>query len=133
MRFQEFAFVTDPQTGLVCCRVPVGPATEELTQGIRSYYADKAAQFGYVGFSWEIDDLFHARSEYLTVVDSAGELVMTCRGTRRSPGEPLPFEMADQEDGSRYVLDPDRMVVDFNTYTYRPGSYEQAMPLQIAG
>lgn len=133
MRFQDFAFITDPQTGLVCCRVPVEPATEEITQGIRSYYADKAAQFGYAGFSWEIDDLFHARSEYLTVVDSAGELVMTCRGTRRSPGEPLPFEMADQEDGKRYVLDPDRMVVDFNTYTYRPGSYEQAMPLQIAG
>jgi hypothetical protein len=66
-------------------------------------------------------------------VDGDGDLVMTCRGTHRGPGEPLPFEMALQEDGTSYVLDPERPVMDFNTYTYRPGSYEQAMPLLVAG
>jgi hypothetical protein len=133
VRFEDFAFLRDSETGLVCCRVPVEPSTEEMTRKIRSYYAERVTQFGYVGFSWEIDDIFHRRSVYVFVVDPAGDLVMTCRGTHRRPGEPLPFEMALREDGTSYVLDPGEPVVDFNTYTYRPGSYETAMPLLVAG
>jgi len=133
VRFEDFAFVSDPETGLVCCRVPAEPATEETTREIRAYYAERVTQFGYAGFSWEIDDFFHRRSAYIFVVDAAGELVMTCRGTYRRPGEVLPFEMAMREDGTSYALDPGRPVVDFNTYTYRPGSYDTAMPLLVAG
>jgi hypothetical protein len=132
MRFEDFPFILDPKNGLVCCCVPVTPETEELTQGVRTYYAQRAAQFGYVGFSWEIDDVFHRRSVYFVITDGAGNLVMMGRGTHRRPGEELPFEMAVRGDGSSYVLDPEHPVMDFNTYTYQPGAYETAMPLEIA-
>ncbi|HSG38059.1 MAG TPA: hypothetical protein VLE27_00355 [Thermoanaerobaculia bacterium] len=131
MRFEDFAFIYDKSNGLVCCCVPVAPATEELTRAVRSFYAERVTQFGYTGFSWEIDDIFHQRSVYLTVTDGSGNLVMHCRGTHRPPGEVLPFEMASREDGSSYALDPEIPVMDFNTYTYQPGTYEAAMPLQI--
>ena len=133
MRFEDFAFVVDPESGLMCCRVPVGSQTRELTESVRAFYSDRVAQFGYMGFSWEIDDLFHERSVYLSVVDGSGDLVMNCRGTPRRPGEALPFEMALRDGGPSYALDPERPVMDFNTFTYKPGFYEQAMPLQIAG
>ena len=61
MRFEDFAFINDPKTGLVCSCVPVNPATEELTKSVRSFYVERVTQFGYTGFSWEIDDLFHRR------------------------------------------------------------------------
>lgn len=51
VRFKDFAFVSDPETGLVCCRVPAEPATEEMTREIRAYYAERVTQFGYTGFS----------------------------------------------------------------------------------
>ena len=133
MRFEDFAFIHDPRTGLVCSCVPVNPDTEELTRSVRSFYEERVTQFGYVGFSWEIDDMFHHRSVYLVVSDGSGNLVMTCRGTHRLSGEPLPFELALRDDGTSYVLDPERPVMDFNTYTYQPGAYETAMPLQIVG
>lgn len=133
MRFEDFPFLLDPKNGLVCCCVPAAPETEELTRTLRTYYAERAAQFGYVGFSWEIDDIFHRRSVYFVTTDGAGDLVMMGRGTHRRPGEGLPFEMAVREDGSSYTLDPEHPVMDFNTYTYRPGAYATAMPLEIAG
>jgi|GEM_PF-2720042 len=133
MRFEDYAFINDPKNGLVCSCVPVNPDTEELTRSVRSFYEERVTQFGYTGFSWEIDEVFHQRSVYLVVSDGAGNLVMTCRGTHRRPGEILPLEMALREDGSSYVLDPDRPVMDFNTFTYQPGAYEIAMPLQIIG
>ena len=133
MRFEDFPFILDSKNGLVCCCVPVTPETEELTRSLRMYYAERAAQFGYVGFSWKIDDIFHGRSVYFVITDRSGNLVMMGRGTHRRPGEELPFEMAVREDGSSYVVDhPEHPVMDFNTYTYRPGAYETAMPLEIA-
>ncbi|MES1243365.1 MAG: hypothetical protein ABUT39_17270 [Acidobacteriota bacterium] len=77
-----------------------------------------------MGFSWDIDDIFHRRSAYFVITDGSGHLVMMGRGTHRRPGEKLPFEMALREDGSSYVLDPEHPVMDFNTYTYQPGTYE---------
>jgi hypothetical protein len=133
VRFEDFAFINDPKTGLVCSCVPVTPATEEMTRAVRTFYVERVTQFGYTGFSWEIDDVFHQHSVYLVVSDGNGNLVMTCRGTHRHLGDVLPFELALRDDGTSYVLDPDRLVMDFNTYTYQSGAYETAMPLQIVG
>lgn len=136
MRFEEFAFLMDPGTRLGCYNVPVNPETEDITRDLREWYTERAAEFGDAGFSWETDELFHRRSVYLVIADAQGEVVMSCRGTHRRPGEPLPFEMALRDGAPSYALDPadpDTPVLDFNTFTYQPGFYEQAMPLQIAG
>jgi hypothetical protein len=101
---------------LLCAGDPGHRGSDEI---IRSFYAELVTQFGYTGFSWEIDDIFHRRSIYLVISDGAGNLVMNCRGTHRRPGEILPFEMALRDNGPSYALDPDRPVMDFNTYTYR--------------
>ena len=45
-RFEDFPFILDSKNGLVCCCVPVTPETEELTRSLRTYYAERAAQFG---------------------------------------------------------------------------------------
>ena len=132
MRFEDFPFILDPKNSLVCCCVPVAPETEDLTRTLRTYYAERAAQFGYVGFSWDIDDVFHKRSVYFVITNESGNLVMMGRGTHRRPGEGLPFEMGVREDGSSYSLSSEQAVMDFNTYTYAPGAYETAMPLEIA-
>lgn len=132
MRFEDFPFLLDPKNELVCCCVPVTPETEELTRMLRTHYAERAAQFGYVGFSWEIDEIFHRRSVYFVITNGSGNLVMMGRGTHRQPDGGLPFEMALREDGSSYVLKADVLVMDFNTYTYQAGAYDTAMPLEIA-
>jgi hypothetical protein len=133
MRFEDFPFIHDPKNALLCCCVPVIPETEELTRRLRTYYAGRTVQFGYVGFSWDIDDIFHRRSAYFVITDGSGDLVMMGRGTHRRPDEGLPFEMAVLEDGSSYVLSSKQPVMDFNTFTYRSrADYETAMPLEIA-
>ena len=103
MHFEDFPFILDPKNGLVCCCVPV------------------------------IDDIFHRRSVYFVITNGSGKLVMMGRGTHRKPGAGLPFEMALRENGSSYALNTEQQVMDFNTYTYEPGCYETAMPLEIAG
>jgi hypothetical protein len=133
VRFEELAFLTDPETGLGCYNVPVTPETEDITRDLREWYAERAAEFGDTGFSWEIDELFHRRSVYLVIADAQGEVVMSCRGTHRRPGEPLLFETALRDGAPSYALDPDLPVMGFNTFIYQPGFYEKAMPLQIAG
>ena len=88
--------------------------------------------FGYVGFSHEIDNVFHKRSTYLYVTES-NKVVMTGRVTVRPLGTIVPFEMGVREDGGSYRLDGKEPVVNINTYTYIRGYYEKAMPLLTAG
>ncbi|MDQ3797979.1 MAG: hypothetical protein M3384_00875, partial [Acidobacteriota bacterium] len=88
--------------------------------------------FGYVGFSREIDNVFQARSTYLYITE-AENVIMTCRVTPRPPGTIVPFEMGIRESGSFYRLADDEPVADINTYTYARGYYERAMPLLAAG
>lgn len=90
------------------------------------------ANFGYVGFSREIDDVFHRRSTYVYITEAA-KVVMTCRVTPRPAGGIVPFEMGLREDGGSYRLSDEERVVDINTYTYVRGYYESAMPLLAAG
>ncbi len=74
MRFEDFPFISDPKTGLVCSCVPVTLETEELTRAVRTFYVERVTQFGYTGFSWEIDDICH---QALATMPSS-----------REPGEP---------------------------------------------
>jgi len=90
------------------------------------------SNFGYVGFSREIDNVFHQRSTYSYIAESA-RVVMTCRVTARPPGQIIPLEMGVRENGDSYHLTDEERVVDINTYTYVRGYYELAMPLLAAG
>lgn len=90
--------------------------------------------FGYEGFSYEIDDIFHTRSTYVYITE-ANIVVMTCRVTSRPVGTIVPFEMGVREDGGSYRLGEEEPVVDINTYTYVRGYYkkDQALRLLAAG
>jgi hypothetical protein len=133
VRFEEYAFLLDPETGLGCYRVPVAPETDDVTRDLREWHAERSVELGYAGFSWDLDEPFHRRSDYLVIADAQGEVVMSCRGTRRRPGEPLPFETAQRDGAPPYALDPDLPAVSFNTFTCRSGFSERILPLQIAG
>jgi hypothetical protein len=133
MRHSKYADLYDPEHGLTCHRVPVDGTTDGLVEPVRDMFIASMTNFGYVGFSREIDDIFHRRSTYVYVTGQTGEVLMTCRVTPRDPGTIVPFEMGLKEDGGSYRLDQDEHVVDINTYTYVPGHYEHSMPLLVAG
>lgn len=132
MPHSDFAVMYDRKNGLTCCHVPVNSNTEDLVESVREMFIASMNIFGYVGFSREIDDVFHRRSTYVYVTESE-KIVMTCRVTARPPGEIVPLEMGVREDGGSYQLTGDEQVVDINTYTYVRGYYENAMPLLAAG
>jgi hypothetical protein len=132
MRHCDYTKLYDPATRLTCHQVPVDGTTDDLVEPVRCMFIAGMNNFGYVGFSREIDDVFHRRSTYVYVMESA-KIVMTCRVTARPSGEIVPFEMGVRDDGGSYCLGGEEPVVDINTYTYIRGYYEQAMPLLAAG
>lgn len=132
MRGGAFAKLYDHASGLTCHQVPVNATTDALVESVRDIFIASIKEFGYVGYSREIDDVFHKRSAYIYITKSE-KVVMTCRVTTRSLGEIMPFEMGLREDGGSYRLAQEEQAVDINTYTYVRGYYEQAMPLLAAG
>ena len=132
MRHSDFAKLYDSATGLTCHQVPVDGTTDDLVEPVRDMFIASMNNFGYVGFSYKIDNVFHKRSTYLYITQS-NRVVMTCRVTARPSGTIVPFEMGVLEGGDSYRLDEKEQVVDVNTYTYIRGHYEQAMPLLTAG
>lgn len=133
MHHSDFAVLYDPVTELTCHRVPVDGTTRGLVEPVRGLFVACMSNFGYVGFSYEIDDVFHRRSSYIYITDSAGNVIMTCRATRRDSGTVVPFETGLREDGRSYHLSDAPRVVEINTYTYVRGHYDHAMPLLVAG
>lgn len=132
MRHGAFAKLYDQVNGLTCHQVPVNATTDALVESVRDTFIASTKEFGYVGYSREIDDVFHKRSVYVYITQSE-KVVMTCRVTTRSFGEIMPFEMGVREDGGSYHLAEEEQAVDINTYTYVRGYYEHAMPLLAAG
>jgi hypothetical protein len=128
----DFAVLYDRINGLTYHQVPVNDTTKDLVESNREMFITSMNNFGYVGFSHEIDNIFHQRSTYAYIAESA-KVVMTCRVTSRPPGEIIPLEMGLRENGGSYHLTDEERVVDINTYTYVRGHYELAMPLLAAG
>lgn len=127
-----FAKLYDRANGLTCHQVPVNATTDALVESVRDFYIASIKEFGYVGYSRKIDDVFHKRSTYVYITESE-KVVMLCRVTSPCPGEIVPLEMGIREDGGSYRLAEEEQVVDMNTYTYVRGYYEHAMPLLAAG
>jgi hypothetical protein len=132
MPHSDFAVLYDQGNGLTCHQVPVNSTTEDLVESVRDMFIASVNKFGYVGFSREIDDVFHRRSTYVYITE-ATKIVMTCRVTARPLGAIVPLEMGVREDGGSYHLTVGERTVDMNTYTYVSGYYEHAMPLLAAG
>jgi hypothetical protein len=127
----DFAKLYDRTTGLTCHFVPVNDTTSDLVDAVRDMFIVSMNNFGYVGFSRKIDDVFHRRSTYVYITEAA-KVVMICRVTDRPLGAIVPFELGVRKDGSSYHLAGEEQIVDINTYTYVRG-YKHAMPLMAAG
>lgn len=132
MNQSDFAKFYDPINKLTCHFVPVNAATSHLVEPVRDMFINSMNNFGYVGFSREIDEVFHNRSTYIYVTESAN-VIMTGRITPRTHGTIVPFEMGLRDDGGSYKLNEEESVVDINTYTYVRGYYQKAMPMIAAG
>jgi hypothetical protein len=128
----DFAVLQDITTDLICHFVPVNNATEHLVSPVRDMFIESMNNFGYVGFSREIDDIFHRNSTYI-YISEAGNVVMTARVTTRPLGAIIPFEMGIRESGGSYNLHCKEHIVDINTFTYVRGYCESALPLMTAG
>jgi hypothetical protein len=122
----------DRESRLTCHFIPVDGTANNLVESVRDLFIASMNNFGYVGFSREIDNIFHVRSMYVYITE-ATNIVMTGRVTPRPLGTILPFEMGTKDDGGFYRLNEDESVVDINTYTYVRGYYKRAMPLLTAG
>lgn len=132
MRYSDFAEIYDHAKGLACHFIPVSSATEAFVEQFRKMYIARASEIGYVGFSYEIDDIFHLRSTYICITE-AEKAVMVCRVTPRPPGTILPFEMGVREDGGSYKLADNEKAADLAAYTHIKGHYQNAFPLLAAG
>lgn len=134
MPHSNFAKLYDPASGLTCLHVPVDGTTHGLVEPVREMFIESMNNFGYEGFSYDIDDVFHIRSTYVYITE-ANKVVMTCRVTSRPVGTIVPFEIGVREDGGSYLLGEEEPVVDINTYTYVRGynKKDQAMTLLAAG
>jgi hypothetical protein len=132
MPHYDFAKLYDPANGLTCHFVPVNDTTNDLVEPVRDMFVASMKNFGYVGFSHKIDNMFHNRSTYVYITE-ATKMIMTCRVTPRPVGTIVPFEMGVREDGGSYQLNEEEPIVDINTYTYIRGYYEKAMPLLASG
>lgn len=132
MHHSEFAEILDHSSGLTCHFASVSSATRPLVEQLREMYVARAKEFGYVGFSYEIDDIFHRRSTYIYITE-ADKVVMVCRATPRPPGMFLPFEMGLREDGGSYKLGENEKAADLASYTHVKGYYQKAFPLLAAG
>jgi hypothetical protein len=84
MPHADFAVLYDRRSGLTCHQVPVNSGTEDLVESVRDIFITSMGNFGYVGFSREIDNVFHWRSTYVYITEAA-RVVMTCRVTVRPP------------------------------------------------
>ena len=129
----ELACLHDPVKGLTYYEVPAEYTDGSLPEKIRGMFIDRMERYGYVGFSYIIDNKFHNRSTYVLVGDDEGDIVMTSRITYRPPGSVIPFEDAERRNGGSYSLEESTKVVDINTYTYAKNRYKDAMPLLSAG
>lgn len=132
MPHSDFAKLYDPANGLTCHFVRVDDTSLDVVESVRDMFVASMNDYGYEGFSREIDNMFHLRSTYVYITEAA-KIVMTGRVTPRPTGTIVPFEMGLREDGGSYSLGDDEPVVDINTYTYIRGYYERAMPLLVAG
>lgn len=132
MPHSRSAKLYDPANRLTCHLVQVDGTTDALVESVRDMFIASMSNFGYVGFSREIDNMFHMRSTYVCITESA-DIIMTGRVTPRPLGTIVPFEMGVREDGGFYSLNEEEPVVDINTYTYVRNYYERAMPLLTAG
>lgn len=123
------------KTKLTCNLLKVNQQTEALSEKLRNIFISSMKRYGYIGFSREIDNLFHYCSTYLYITEQTpSKIVMIGRVTPRLAGRILPFEMGILEDGSSYTLQTRcEAVADINTFTYVKGYYEDAMPLLTAG
>lgn len=130
MPHSTFAKLYDPASGLTSHQLPVDGTTGDLVETVREMFIKSMKNFGYEGFSYEIDDVFHIRSTYVYITE-ANNVVMTCRVTSRPVGTIVPFEMGVREDGGSYYLDEEEPVVDINTYTYVRGYNKKAQAITL--
>jgi hypothetical protein len=129
----EFACLYDQKHDFTFYAVPAVRSENGLPEKIRNMFIARMERFGYVGFSYEIDNEFHYRSTYVLVGDADGNIVMTSRVTLRPEGTMVPFEYGLRTNGESYKLEAGTQIVDINTYAYSKGHYETAMPLLTAG
>ena len=92
MPHSDFAKLYDPLNGLTCHFAPVDGTNDELVESVRDMFIASMNDYGYEGFSREIDNMFHMRSTYVYITD-ASKIVMTGRVTPRPAGTIVPFEM----------------------------------------
>jgi hypothetical protein len=130
-----FFKLCNPQTDLTCNLIAVNRSTEALAEKLRDMFISSMTNYGYVGFSREIDNIFHYHSIYLYITDQRSEdnIIMVGRVTPRLDGKIVPFEMGTLKDKSSYTIKSSEPIVDINTFTYVKGHYERAMPLITAG
>jgi len=133
MHESKYACLQDKEHGLTYYEVPVDGFTDELVEEIRNMFIARMKDFGYIGFSHDIDNEFHYRSNYVYVANEMGAIVMTSRITNRPIGKIIPFEMGIMENGNSYSLESYENVIDINTYVHVKEYYEHSMPLLAAG
>ena len=133
MHESKYACLQDKEHGLTYYEVPVDGSTDALVEEIRNMFIARMKDFGYIGFSHDIDNEFHYRSTYVYVANEIGTIVMTSRITNRPIGKTIPFEMGIMENGNSYSLQSYENVIDINTYVHVKEYYEHSMPLLAAG
>lgn len=110
----------DTKHGLICSQMPVTAPNGEKIERARQRVVAASKDYGYEGFSEEIDRSYDPNSVYFIVENRHGEVVAAARMSRKTADNRMPLEDGLKLDGSRYCLPgKEERVGEINSFFYK--------------
>jgi len=122
--------LVDRKNGYICYQLPINDQTMAEIEGARSFVSASLGNYGYVGWSDEIDRSHDQFSTYFIVKNVKGDIVATARITHKTNNNKLPIELGQLVGGSQYSFDEEKgEVIEINSFAYRKGSRRALLSL----
>lgn len=110
----------DGKHGLNCSQLPIDGNNREKIESAREKVASAMTNFGYRGFSKEIDRGYDPNSSYFIVENKKAEILAAARMSYKTDERNIPLEDGIREDGSNYVLEGEEWLSgEINSFFYQ--------------
>ena len=125
--------LVDKKNGYTCYQLTINEVNRDKVEQARALVAKSEVNFGYEGWSDEIDRGYDYHAFYFIVEDREGQIVATSRLVRRIAGGRAPLEDGLKADGTQYSLEGDKLsIIDINSFYNKKGQVKALFPLFAA-